>query len=198
MLTEHSCSLQVMDRAMRPTGSAVFLSACPWAQGGSTDDWDSSRCTWLLLKLTVLLIRHSPTGQRFYGPWNKVSLWGHFPFMWNYRASKHSEQHRILIHAPNSCGLLLEVEWKWPANVPVCQQVLVIILFPRAEEWIIKWSQRRTPKFMWLHHGWNMDHLCIQAVIVTSTYYISHASNFKVIHLRTNVVPSLIKWAGCE
>lgn len=96
----------------------------PWARGCSTDDWDSSRCTWLLLKLTALLFRHSPTGQRFYGPWNKVSLWGHFLFMWNNRVSKHSEQRRILIHDPGSCGLLLEVERKWPANAPICQQAL--------------------------------------------------------------------------
>lgn len=44
--------------------------------------------------------------------------------MWNNHVSKPTEQHRILIPGPNSCGPLLVVEWKLPANAPICQQVL--------------------------------------------------------------------------
>lgn len=156
---------------MQPKGSAVLvnLSLCLLAQGCSTDGRDNSRCTWLLLKLTVLLIRHSPAGQRFYGPWNKVSLWGHFLFMWNNRVSKHSEQHRILIHGLNSCGLLLDVEWKWPANAPICQQVLAYHPAGHSEpssqgqgvNHQVNCGQSRMAKFTWFRHRWNIDHLCI-------------------------------------
>ena len=42
--------------------------------------------------------------------------------MWNNRVSEHSGRHRILIHALNSCSLLLQVGWKWPAHAPVRQR----------------------------------------------------------------------------
>lgn len=80
--------------------------------------WGSSRCTGLLLTLTALLIRDSPIGQQFYGPWNKVSLWGHFLFMWYNQISKHLEQHRILIQGPNSWCLDLVDQMLKSVNRP--------------------------------------------------------------------------------
>lgn len=136
------------------------------------------RFTWLLRELTAPLIRHSPTGRRFYGPWNKVGLWGHFLFMWNNRVGKHSERHGILMHGLDSCGLLLEVEWKWPRE---CSNLSTSIrLSPswpgrvdlRGQRGVNHQNTSRKPQFRTdqpkqlvnLHPGLDLDHLRIHTL----------------------------------